>query len=190
MNIYKLQNIGFRMLPDKITIKIKRKRVGLTQKMLAKEAGISQSLLAKLESGKTEASYEKVKRIFEVLDSFERKDEKKAKDIMTKEVISIKPSDTVGDAVSKMKKYSISQMPVISGGKQAGSISETGIISKMSEHRDMHKYLVSQIIEDPLPTVSKDISVASLLPIMRELGAVLIMDKDKIIGIVSKADVI
>jgi len=178
------------MLPDKITIKNKRKRVGLTQKTLAKEAGISQSLLAKLESGKTEASYDKVKRIFEVLDSCERKGEKKVNDLMTKNVISIKPSDSVENAIAKMKKYSISQMPVISGGKQLGSISETGIISKMSDYKDIHKCFVSQIIEDPLPTVSKDVSVISLLPIMKELGAVLIMDKDRIVGIVSKADVL
>ena len=185
-----MRDIDIRMLPDKSVIKSRRKKSGLTQKTLAKDAGISQSLLAKLESGKTEASYDKVKRIFEVLDLFERKDEKKAGDIMTKDVISVKPGDSVGDTIAKMKKYSISQMPVISGGKQIGSISETGIISKMSEHRNIHKYLVSQIIEDPLPTVSKDISVISLLPIMREMGAVLIMDKDKIVGIVSKADVI
>jgi predicted transcriptional regulator len=178
------------MLPDKLTIKSRRKKSGLTQKILAKDAGISQSLLAKLESGKVEASYSKVKRIFEVLDLFDRKGEKKAEDVMTKGVISIKPNDSVGEAIAKMKKYSISQMPVIAGGKQVGSLSETGIISKMSEHRDLHKYLVSQIIEDPLPTVSKDTSVTSLLPIMKELGAVLIMDKDKIVGIVSKADVI
>ena len=109
---------------------------------------------------------------------------------MTKGVISARSGDTVEDAVTKMKKYSISQMPVMSGCKQLGSISETGIISKMVEHKDIRKYFVSQIMEDPLPTVSKDISVVSLLPIMKELGAVLIMDKDRIVGIVSKADVI
>jgi predicted transcriptional regulator len=178
------------MLPDISVIKSRRKKSGLIQKQLAKDAGISQSLLAKLEAGKTEASYDKVKRIFEVLDSFERKDEKKAGDIMTKEVISVKPGDTVKAAIEKMKKQSISQMPVISRGKQAGSISETGIISKMTKHKDIHKCLVTQIMEDPLPTVSKDVSITSLLPIMKELGAVLIMDKDRIVGIVSKADVI
>ena len=154
------------MLPDKIIIKSRRKKLDLTQKTLAKMARISQSLLAKLESGKTAASYDKVKRIFEILDSFEAKDGKKAEDMMTKGVISMKPGDTVGDAVGKMKKYSISQMPVMAGGKSVGSISETGIISKMAEHNDMHKCSISQIMEDPLPAVSKCISITSLLPII------------------------
>lgn len=187
MNIYKLLNIESIMLES---IKIKRKKIGMTQNALAKSAGISQSLLAKLESGKVEASYSKVQRIFDVLDKSEKTNEKKARDIMTKNVISAKPSDILKEVISKMKSHAISQMPVIEKGRQIGSISETGIISKMTDYKDIHKCLASQIMEDCLPTVSKDVSVASLLPIMKELGAVLIMDKGRIVGIVSKADVI
>ena len=190
MNIYKLGNPGDIMLPDTSAIKNKRKKVGLTQNALAKEAGISQSLLAKLESGKTEASYEKVKRIFEILDRTEKKDEKKAGDIMTKAILRAKPNDIVGDVTSKMKKHSISQMPVFLGSKQVGSISETSIIARMDESKDIHKMLVKDIMDNPLPTAGKDVSVNSLLPLLKEAGAILILDKSLIVGIVTKVDVI
>jgi predicted transcriptional regulator len=42
--------------------------LGLTQGQLAKIAGVSQSFIAKIESGKIDPSYSKVKTIFDVLD--------------------------------------------------------------------------------------------------------------------------
>ena len=52
------------MFPKLNEISKKRKILGLTQSELAKLAGVSQSLIAKLESGKIEPSYTKVKTIF------------------------------------------------------------------------------------------------------------------------------
>ena len=171
-------------------IKLKRKKLGMTQKELSRQAGISQSLLAKLESGKVEASYSKVQRIFDILDKSERKDEKKAVDVMTKGIISAKPDNSVKEVISKMKSHSISQLPVMSGNKQLGSISESIIIEKMQEGKSFDKVSAKEIMESPFPTTSKKISVSSLLPLLKEVGAVLIVDKDKIVGIVSKTDVI
>jgi predicted transcriptional regulator len=188
MNIYKDLIIWQIMLLS--TIKIKRKKLGMSQKELSKQAGISQSLLAKLESGKVEASYSKVQRIFDILDKTEKKSEKKAEDVMTKSTFSAKPNDSVKDAAAKMKAHSISQMPVISGKTQIGSISESGIIDKMQEGKNLDKISVKEIMESPLPIVSKEISISSLLPLLKEAGAVLVVDKEKIAGIVSKSDVI
>ena len=92
------------ILPDERTIRSRRKKADLTQKQLAREAGVSQSLIAKLESGKAEASYKKVKRIFEALDKAGKKEEKRCEDVMTRHIICAKPNDKIGDAVAKMKK--------------------------------------------------------------------------------------
>lgn len=162
----------------------------LTQKQLAREAGVSQSLIAKLESGKAEASYEKVKRIFEALDKAGKKEEKRCEDVMTRHIICANPNDKIGDAVAKMKKYAVSQLPVFSGTKQVGSITDTGIVAKMEEFPSIHKKSVKEIMEEPLPTVNKGMFVSSLLPILKEAGAVLVLDKGQPAGIISKSDVI
>ncbi|MEM2547192.1 MAG: helix-turn-helix domain-containing protein, partial [Candidatus Bathyarchaeia archaeon] len=59
------------MLPSLDEIAKRRKLLGLTQKQLAKIAGVSQSFVAKVESGKIDPSYSKVKAIFDVLERME-----------------------------------------------------------------------------------------------------------------------
>jgi predicted transcriptional regulator len=59
------------MLPPLEEIAQKRRLLGLKQAELAKLAGVSQSLIAKLESGKIDSSYTKVKTIFEALEKLE-----------------------------------------------------------------------------------------------------------------------
>jgi len=61
------------MLPSLDEIAKKRKMLGLTQKELARMAGVSQSSIAKIESGKIDPSYNKVKAIFDVLERMETK---------------------------------------------------------------------------------------------------------------------
>lgn len=56
------------MLPNLSDIAKKRHQLNLKQTELAKKAGVSQSLIAKLEAGKIDSSYTKVKTIFEVID--------------------------------------------------------------------------------------------------------------------------
>ena len=69
------------MLPSLDEIAKKRKMLGLTQKELARMAGVSQSSIAKIESGKIDPSYNKVKAIFDVLERMETKVNHTAKNI-------------------------------------------------------------------------------------------------------------
>jgi len=90
-------------------IKKIRKSLGLTQTELAKQANVSQSIIAKIESGKIDPTLSKAKKIFDALSFFEKKHEIKAEEIMNRKIISIKPDEGIKDAVTKMKKYNISE---------------------------------------------------------------------------------
>jgi len=61
------------MFPPLEEIAKKRRMLGLKQAEIAKLAGVSQSLIAKLESGKIDSSYTKVKTIFDTLERLEVK---------------------------------------------------------------------------------------------------------------------
>jgi len=178
------------IFPDTNIIRIKRKALNLTQPQLAKECGISQSLIAKIESGKTEASYNKIKRIFETLDRLSLKHEKKAEDIMSKKVVFVRADETVRSASTKMKENSISQLPVFSGNKVIGSISESGIIDRMTDSKDIFKKHVKDILEECFPTVNKNMPIRALISMLKESRAILVSDNSRIIGIISKSDVI
>lgn len=178
------------IFPDLSSVRVRRKTLGLTQSQFAKECGTSQSLIAKLESGKIAVSYDIVKNIFSALDRLSLKDEKKAVDVMSKKVVSIKAEASVKEASSKMKHYNISQLPVFSGAKIVGSISESGIIDKISESKNIFNNSVKEIMEESFPIVSKNMPLRAIIPVLRESKAVLVSDNSKIIGIISKSDII
>lgn len=180
------------VLPDIQSIRRKRKKLDITQKQLAKRAGVSQSLIAKIESGKAEASYEKVKGIFEVLDRQKSKEEKRCHNIMCKKLISVKEDDTVRKAISLMKKHSISQLPVFKGKIVIGSISETALLSGLEKKskKELFKQKVGKIAEAVLPIVNKELPVSSVIPLLKSSPAVLVSEKGQIKGIITKADLL
>ena len=101
-------------------IKDIRKKAGLTQGQLASKAGVSQSLIAKIEAGILDPTFSNAKKIFGALDDLTQKKEIKAEEIMNTSIISLTPNDLVKDAIKKMKKYEISQVPIVDGDKVLG----------------------------------------------------------------------
>ena len=178
------------IFPDISQIKKKRKEIGLTQKQIAKESGVSQSLIAKIEYGKAEASYEKIKRIFETLDRLKKQEDETAEDIMTKKIISIGQDKKVSEAVKIMKETGVSQLPVISRKRQVGSISETGILNRMIEDKTVEKKRIAEIMDEAFPTINKEIPVSALIQILKESDVVLVVEKNIPVGVISKSDVL
>ena len=180
------------MFPDLSAIRIRRQKLGLKQNELAELAQVSQSLIAKLEKAKLEPSYPIAVKIFSALDSREHKNEKKCKDIMTKKVIMIKSTCKIGQASEIMKKNSIDQLPISQGKNIIGSISESLIFSKIMEEgkNKILKKSVSDIMDEPFPILSSDMPISLALPILKTEPAILISENRKIIGIITKANLI
>lgn len=177
--------------PELSQIKELRKKHGLTQSDLAKKANVSQSLVAKIEANKIDPTYSKAKQIFSTLNSLEEKKEIKVESIMNRKVITVKPSSTISEAVSIMKKKAISQLPVMDKNKVVGVISESLILNFVSENPDdLANIKVKDLMADVPPTVSKKTSVSVVQNLLKYFPIVLVSDKGNIEGVVSKADVI
>jgi len=169
-----------------------RKKMGLTQTELAKKAGISQSLIARVEAGTVDPRYSKVEKIFRALEVNEGR-VITAREIMSENVVGVKPSDSMGLAIKKLRRYNVSQMPVIEGKTQVGSISEGVVMGQISRGADMSVIAakkVGEYMEDPLPQVSPGTSVGILSSLLEHNKAVLIFDKGCVEGIVTKADLL
>ena len=117
------------MLPTIQSIKQQRLKINLTQKQLANEVGVSTSMINQIESGRSQPSYETAKKIFEVLTTKENQSSYTAGQLCSQNIVSIKPSNTLHDAIKKMHKSFISQIPVFDGKKPVGVISESGIVA-------------------------------------------------------------
>jgi len=116
------------MFPPLEEIAKKRRMLGLKQAELARLAGVSQSLVAKLESGRIDSSYTKVKTIFDVLDRLETKTKIQEEKVVPTKVISIQKDEPISTVVRVMKEHGYSQIPVFDGKQSVGSISEKTIL--------------------------------------------------------------
>ena len=164
-----------------------RKRLNLTQKQLAERAQVSQSLIAKIESQQLDPTLSNAKKIFNALEELSMKQEAKAEDIMTSRIISVVSEDDVKEAVLRMKKFNISQMPVIEEHKSVGLVSETTILDAMLEHKGKK---VKDIMEDSPPVISKNTSVSAVSDLLKFYPLILVSDKGKLKGVITKSDLL
>ncbi|MCW3996955.1 MAG: helix-turn-helix domain-containing protein [Candidatus Bathyarchaeota archaeon] len=179
------------MFPKINEISKKRKMLGLTQNELAKLSGVSQSLIAKLESGKIEPSYTKVKTIFENLNRLEVKSKIKANRIDYNKVVSVQENELVSQAVVLMKKYGYSQLPVLKKRQVVGSISEKTILNQILAGRfldQISKLQIKEVMEESLPQVNEDAPLSLISSLLQVYSAVLISNKGDVKGIITKAD--
>lgn len=107
-----------------------------------------------------------------------------------KRLITIDPSQTVGDAIELMKKYEIENIPVMNGDV-VGAISESGLFDKLVNNPSIKTQAVSAVMEKPYPVVSFDTPVERLSALItRENGAVLGKDESGNYHIVTKYDIL
>ena len=112
-----------------------------------------------------------------------------ASDIMTRKVYTIHPEATAQEAAQLLDRHRISGLPVVSADDRLiGIVTEADIISKV--HRD--GLLVSDIMSCELTIVEEEtpISEIALLLTERKIKRVPVVVSDKLVGIVSRADIV
>jgi predicted transcriptional regulator len=170
-----------------------RVQVGMTQAQLANAAGVSQSLVAKIEADQVEPSFGTMKAISEALRLKMHSRGKKAGDVMSTPLISVQGTASLKECVGLMKRRGVSQLPVVSGTKVTGSVSESGIVALLSESREPMEVLsepVSRHMQGAFPQVGTDTPVDALFSLFTFMPAVLVTDKSGAVGIVTKIDLL
>jgi len=186
-------NPNLTMFPTLEDIAKKRRQLGLKQAELAKLAGVSQSLIAKLESGKIDSSYTKVKTIFDVLERLEAKTRIQEEKVVPNEIIGIQKDEPVSKVVRLMKDHGYSQIPVFSGKQSVGSISEKTILRQILSGKDLgqiSKLPTEDIMEEAFPQVSEDAPLELISSLLQTYSAVLVAKKGNVVGIITKADLL
>jgi len=107
------------------------------------------------------------------------------------EIYSVKPEHSALQAVKMMRKYSISQVPVIDGGVSVGSLSESSVIKLLKDGVDMESTRVSDIMGAPFPTLDARLNTSELYRLlMGGYGGVLVKANEKFSGFLTKIDLI
>lgn len=170
-----------------------RKQLGLTQKQLARLSGVSQSLIAKIESGKIDPAYSKAQQIMGALATEQNKKEstKRACNIMSKNIIFLSPSENVGAAINLMKRKDISQIPIMDDHSCVGSISENVIVESISEYgNNLASLTIGKVMDDAFPSMPSESNIEAVAGLLKFYKAVLVKADGKIIGIITKADLL
>ena len=109
----------------------------------------------------------------------------------SQKLITLKPHQTVAEAIDLMKKYDIENIPVISDGTSIGAISESGLFNKILIDSNIKFQMVESVMEKTYPEVAFDTPVERLSAfINKENGAVLSRDETGAFHIVTKYDII
>ena len=181
------------MLPQLEEIAQKRRLLGLRQAELARLAGVSQSLITKLESGKIDSSYKKVKNIFEALERLEVQTKIQAGKVLHNQVVGIQKSEPVSKVVQLMKRHGYSQLPIFNGKHPVGSISEKAILSQILVGKDLaqiSKLPAEELMQEAFPQVDEDAPLALISSLLQVYSAVLVTKKGVVVGIITKADLL
>jgi cystathionine beta-synthase len=105
-------------------------------------------------------------------------------------LVHVTPSATVSGVIRLMKKYDISHVPVMKNGAQIGALSEVSLMKKLSSKKASTGTRVGEIMDEPLPTVRIDDMILNPLNVLKERGAALVLDGERVVGIMTTIDVV
>jgi CBS domain-containing protein len=109
-----------------------------------------------------------------------------AKDIMTRDIVSVSPTMTVKNLAMTLIKNQISGAPVADkNGKIVGVVSEADIVAKKGKD-------VKAIMSHKVISVGEDTTVEGIAEIMttHKIKRVPVMRGEMVVGIVSRADIV
>lgn len=115
------------------------------------------------------------------------------RDVMTAPITGVRAGDTVGAAIRIMREKGISQLPVLAKGAAVGSLSDRSVVHALSEAQDaeaLARMPVERIMGPPFPMAEPGTSVEQAYRLLEDQPAVLVVERGKVIGIVSKADLL
>jgi cystathionine beta-synthase len=106
-------------------------------------------------------------------------------------LVSLAPSAQVRQALGLMSTWGVSQIPVLEDGKSIGTVTEGTVMTRALAQPALLDRPVREVMEPSLPVVDAGFPSDRLAPMLtRELPAALVEQHGKLIGIVSRYDVL
>jgi cystathionine beta-synthase len=107
-------------------------------------------------------------------------------------LVTIPEQSTIGEAVDKLHRYGISQIPVVNNkGEFTGSLNDSHVYSKLLQNHELKQESVKTIMQAPFPIVRHDDPVDSISKkINKDNNAVMMMDMGGNWHIITKYDIL
>ncbi|MCA1814670.1 MAG: pyridoxal-phosphate dependent enzyme, partial [Halobacteriales archaeon] len=106
-------------------------------------------------------------------------------------VVSIRPLDTVKDAIELMNRMGISQLPVLDDkGACVGSVEDWQLSRKALEDRLVLAYTVGRYMGPAFPTIDAEQPLTAAAELLKKNPAVLVTRQAELSGVLTKFDVL
>jgi CBS domain-containing protein len=114
-------------------------------------------------------------------------------DAMSSPVITVDEETNVRDSAMLMADKGIGSLIVLGDGKPVGIVTKRDMIKRVvSECKDPCGTKIRDIMASPVITTSKDVGILSAMRTMREhqISQLLVLDGDRMVGVISERDLI
>ena len=114
------------------------------------------------------------------------------RDLMVSSVVTIEPGTGVVDAAKRMIQEEKGPLPIVEGERPVAIVTDRDIIAHVvAEGRDPRSMTVDDIASRDLVTIGPDhdINEARRLMDRHELDRILVVEDDRLVGIISEADI-
>jgi len=113
------------------------------------------------------------------------------RDIMNKKVITVDRDKTALDAAKIMTQYEIGSLVVVSNGKPVGIVTERDLVRKVCTIDTIsNKIPLAEIMSSPVISADPDLPIETAVQRMfnNKIRRLVILDNDKLVGIVTASD--
>lgn len=169
-------------------VRDKLNEVGRNQQELAEALGVNAGTLSRYFAGETEAPYEKLRAMYEVLREWEEQHRQPATELMTEGFTSTTLGETRREAADKMLDGDFSQLPVreMEEGDVVGIVTDTDLMGVHNDEKPIEEIEFHHVIE-----VARDTDRRLIEKILEEgHPAVLVVDNGTPEGIITRADLL
>jgi CBS domain-containing protein len=114
------------------------------------------------------------------------------KDIMSKHVRLVRPDTSAQEVVATLNKFNIGSVIVVQKDKPLGIVTVRDVMNRLVEQYLAPKVLTArQMMTSPLTTINVEATVdeAAKLMAKKNVKTLPVMDKDKLVGVVSFTDI-
>jgi CBS domain-containing protein len=115
------------------------------------------------------------------------------RDIMAKNVKTVRTDDSAHDAVVKMNKFDVGSVIVTNNNRPVGIITSKNILVRIVEPRlDAGTLKAKDIMSSPIIAIEPDASVEDAARLMAQKGIkkLVVMDENKLLGVISTSDIV
>jgi cystathionine beta-synthase len=119
---------------------------------------------------------------------------RKARDLPP--LVHVHPDETIRSAISVMKEFGVSQMPVVKAepplalAEVVGSVSDRSLLEKAFHDPAIVDHPLAEVMDRPLPTIGMGETVDEAASRLQKAAAVVVLDNGHPVGILTRSDLL